>query len=213
MLGDVTQSTQFPIDNGGARVLDAIARAGGPRFPAYETIVTLQRAGMAERARLSDMARRPEQNVQLRGGDVIFVGREPRYFLAMGATGPLASSSPVNRRMPFEGEAISLGDALARAGGLQDDRADARAVFVFRNERPETARSLGGEVPANFTTMPTVYWVDMSDPAGLFLANGFPMRDQDVIFDSTAASVDVVKFLQVVIPFANTGIALGAVTR
>jgi polysaccharide export outer membrane protein len=214
VIGDVTTSTQFALDPAGERLLNALSRAGGPRYPAYETIITLQRGATVDRARLSDIARWPEQNVQLQGQDVVFVSREPRYFLALGATGPQASLSQTNRRMPFEGEGLNLADAIARAGGLQDDRADPRAVFVFRHERKRVLQGLGlpvdGEAMQNF---PTVYQVDMSEPSGMFLANGFPIRSKDIVFVSTAGSVDLLKFLQIVQPVANAGIAIELLSR
>ncbi|MGG5821626.1 polysaccharide biosynthesis/export family protein [Falsiroseomonas sp. HW251] len=213
VMGDVYTSLQFPLDPAGERLLNALSRAGGPRFPAYETVITLQRGRLVDRALLSDIAGRPEQNIQLRAGDVVFVSREPRYFLALGATGPMASLSPVNRRMPFEDTRLNLGDAIARAGGLQDDRADSRAVFVFRNERARVLAAIGLQVPPGNEELLTVYQADMSEPSGLFLANAFPMRNRDTMFVSAAAATDVQKVVNLLLPFANTGIAIGAVSN
>ena len=68
-------------------------------------------------------------------------------------------------------------DAIARAGGLQDDRANPSAVFLFRFEKPallgrfgvRTAQYAGAEVP-------TVYRVDLLNPVstkGLRNLDGF----------------------------------------
>lgn len=213
VMGDVFTSLQFPLDPAGERLLNALSRAGGPRFPAYETVVTLQRGSVVDRALLADIAGRPEQNIQLRAGDVVFVSREPRYFLALGATGPTATLSPVNRRMPFEDARLNLGDAIARAGGLQEDRADPRAVFVFRNERARVLQAIGVPVPSGIEELLTVYQADLSEPGGLFLANAFPMHSRDTMFVSAAAAVDVQKVVNLLLPFANTGIAIGAVSN
>ena len=207
IMGDVSNSIQFPLDPAGERILNALSRAGGPKFPAYETLVTLQRGEKVDRALLSDIAGRPGQNVQLRGGDVVFVSHELRYFLALGATGPSASLSPVNRRLPFEDTRLNLGDAIARAGGLQDDHADSRAVFVFRTERGNALRAMGLPIAANLDEVPTVYQADMSKPSGLFLANAFPMRNRDTMFVSNAGATDVNKVVQLALPFINAGIA------
>jgi polysaccharide export outer membrane protein len=72
------------LDPGGIRVLSAIARAGGPRNPAYETIVTIQRGGRTTQSSLSAIIRNPSQNVALMPGDVVFVSREQKIFLALG---------------------------------------------------------------------------------------------------------------------------------
>jgi polysaccharide export outer membrane protein len=37
VLGEVNTPTRFPANASGERLLDAIARAGGPRNPGYET--------------------------------------------------------------------------------------------------------------------------------------------------------------------------------
>ena len=87
VLGDVYLANRFSMDSSGERLLGAIARAGGPRFPAYETLVTLQRNGTAQTALLSEIAADPAQNIAMRQGDTVYVAHEPRYFLALGATG------------------------------------------------------------------------------------------------------------------------------
>ena len=68
-------------------MLGAIARAGGPKYPAYETYVTVQRGGRTDRALLSAIGDNPRQNIELQPGDAIYVSHEPRYFLTLGATG------------------------------------------------------------------------------------------------------------------------------
>src|SRR4051794_13336931 len=73
VLGEVTNGTHFTLDPGGARILEAIARAGGPRFPAYDSMVTLQRHGQVYHALLSEIAQSGRQNVELQSGDVVYV--------------------------------------------------------------------------------------------------------------------------------------------
>ena len=53
---------------------------------------------------------------------------QPKTFSAFGATGQ-------NAAITFTSERLSLSEALAKAGGLLDDRVDPRAVFLFRYER------------------------------------------------------------------------------
>ena len=131
VVGDVTTSTHFTLDPGGERVLSAVSRAAGPKFPSYETTVTIQRHGSSETALLSEIAVRPEQNVQLQPNDVVFVQHEPRYFLVFGATGNPTSLSTTNRRFAFGDTHLMLADALATAGGLEDDRSNPDAVFLL----------------------------------------------------------------------------------
>ncbi len=47
VLGDTTNATHFSLDPGGARILEAIARAGGPKFPAYSELIRWPCSAMA----------------------------------------------------------------------------------------------------------------------------------------------------------------------
>jgi polysaccharide export outer membrane protein len=69
----------------------------------------------------------PRQNIILQKGDVVSVSHQTKSFTVLGAT---AKNDEIN----FETSGISLMQALARAGGLNDNRADARGVFIFRYE-------------------------------------------------------------------------------
>ena len=203
VIGDVATGARFALDPGGEHLLGAISRAGGPRFPTYETTVTLQRDGTLHKALLSDIVSHPDQDIILRGGDSIVVSHEPRYFTALGATGNSTSFGPINRRFAFEDSQLTLVDALAKAGGLADDRANARAVFVYRFETRASLAALNLEVPSGMPDqVPTVYLVDLTDPAGFFLAGRMAMRGQDLVFVSNAPSTDLGKVLALVLPAA-----------
>lgn len=194
ITGEVGNAARFSLEPGGETVLGAIARAGGPRFPAYETTVTLQRGGRTEHALLSVIMTDPSQNVALQPGDGIYLAHTPRYFLAFGANGPAQSIGLVNRRFTFDDVHLSLADALAKAGGLEDDRANARAIFVYRFVRPSTEA-------ANAVT-PTIYMLDLTNPAGYFYANNFRVHNEDTLFVSNSPSTDLSKFLALVLPAA-----------
>ena len=202
VVGDVGGAARFSLDPGGETLLGAIARAGGPRFPDYETTVTLQRGGATQKARLSEIVERPDQNLLLVPGDTIYVSHDADFFLALGATGQATSLGPLDRRIAFGGTTITLADALAKAGGLEDDRANARACFVYRlNHKPD------GQVS---TSAPNIYLLDLRDPAGYFYASRFVMHPEDVIFVSNAPMTDLAKFLSLVLPAANSSSGFNA---
>jgi polysaccharide export outer membrane protein len=79
----------------------------------------------------------------------------------------------------FEAQGITLAQALARVGGLQDYRADPKGVFVFRVENG----------------LPTVYQMDLRNPAAFFSAREFPMRTKDVLYIANAPATELQKFL------------------
>lgn len=207
VTGDVNTSVRFGVDPGGSRLLGAIARAGGPRFPTYESVVTLQRGHSSEHALLADILDDPKQNIELEQNDSVIVTHEPRYFVALGAVGQSASvGTQLNNRFPFADRHLSLADAIARAGGLSDSQANPAAVFLFRFEHPDILRDLGVNVPADAKrNIPTVYRADFTNASSLFLANEVQMRPNDMIFVSNAPLTDYQKFLSIILPFAESG--------
>jgi polysaccharide export outer membrane protein len=214
VLGEIAGATAFSLDPGGVRILGAIAKAGGPKYPGYESMVTLQRDGQTQRALLSDIALDPRQNVQLKPSDTVYVSHEPRYFIAIGATGSATSLGPVDRRLPFQDSRITLADALGRAGGMEDDRANARGVFVFRFEPRATIAALGvADAAAMPPMVPTVYTLDQTDPAGFFHASRFWIRSEDLLYVANAPSTDLSKFLAIVLQASASAAAWSAATH
>jgi polysaccharide export outer membrane protein len=197
VLGDVTSPQRVTVDLAGLRLLEAIARAGGAKFPAFETVVTLQRRGRTEQVPLITVIRNPSQNVALQQGDSIVLTREPRSFLVLGATpAPGSIGGQNNRRFLFETENLTLAEALAKAGGLRTEQADARAVFIYRQESRETLRSLGVDVSQHKAErVPTIYQLDLASADGYFLATEFFIRDRDLVYISDAPAFEVAKVL------------------
>jgi polysaccharide export outer membrane protein len=205
VTGDVNSSTHFVMDPGGERLLGALARAGGPKYPPYESFVQLQRGNISEKVMLADIMRDPQQNIPLLPGDTIYVTRQQRYYLALGALGPGQFLGLVNRRLPFEDSHLSIADAIAKVGGISDDRANARAVFVYRFEPRDVLAKVGALGPADLPDrIATVYYLDMAEGGGYFLASKFPVRDEDLIYVSNSPSTDLTKFLALILPAAYT---------
>jgi polysaccharide export outer membrane protein len=107
-------------------------------------------------------------------------------------------------RVPFNSDHVTLAEAVGEAGGLNDLKADARGVFVFRYEDPAIYQTLHASQPKILGSpsptsagVPVVYKLDMKDPKGFFSAQRFVMRDHDVLYVSNAASVDLQKLLAV----------------
>ena len=121
----------------------------------------------------------------------------------MGATGQ-------NQEVQFEGQGISLAQAMARSGGVKDERADARGVFLFRFEDP---RALAAENTNGVKTadgkVPVIYRINLTDPTAFLTAQNFPMRNKDVLYVSNATSVELQKFLNILVsaiyPVVNAG--------
>lgn len=192
--GEVGQTARIPLSLGGDRILDVIATAGGSRAPAYDTFVRLTRGSSAVTVSLSQIVDDSGQNVFLRPDDQIFVIVDPRIYTAFGATAQ-------NSTFPFQTDRLTLAEAVGRAGGLLDSRANARGVFVFRYEKPENysiVRS-GRTAPSVLAGgVPVIYQLNLKDPNGYFAAQRFLMRDNDVIYVSNAPTTDLQKFLSII---------------
>jgi polysaccharide biosynthesis/export protein len=188
VLGDAVGSIRFPASASGERVLDAITRAG-LRAPGSDLWVMLERDGRRETVPFGALVYEPQNNIYVRPKDTIFIYREPQTFLAFGASGRQG-------QFPFEAWRISLAEAAAKAGGLNDIQADPASLFIYRGETRDVATALGIDcTPFAGPIIPVIYNVNLRDPAGYFQATKFEMRNKDVIYISNAASVDSTKFL------------------
>ena len=193
VVGEFASSTRMPLTAVGERLLDAVAAAGGVRQPVGKMTIQVTRGSSVQSLPLEIIIQDPLQNIFLQPGDVVTALFQPLSFTVLGATGK-------NEELNFETQGISLAQALARAGGLQDARADARGVFIFRFEDPlaldpatatQAVRTLEGKVPV-------VYRVDLKDPATFFVAQGFPIRNKDVLYVSNSPAVELQKFLNII---------------
>jgi polysaccharide export outer membrane protein len=200
VLGDVNSPAKLELNPGGERVLDVISRAGGISTPNAETTITLQRHGTIATVPFDMLLSSPKENIYVYPGDVIFANRDRRTYLAFGASG-------LNGRVDFDDSDLTLGEAVAKAGGLLDSRADPGQVFLYRLVSPKTASAMG--MPATAKSgkgFPVIFRVNMRDPSTYFLAQQFPMEDKDIIYVSNSNSVELVKFLDI-INSATSGIA------
>jgi polysaccharide export outer membrane protein len=124
---------------------------------------------------------------------VLTLVRDPQKFIAYGATG-------ANAEIPFDADGVTLAEALAKSGGLQDNRSDMRGVFVFRWETAAVARALdpASPLPKPGRLTPVVYRLDLSDPDSLFLEQRFRIANRDLIYVSNAPSTEVQKVFAVI---------------
>jgi polysaccharide export outer membrane protein len=197
VLGEVNNPMRFAIDPGGIRLMNAIARAGGPKYPAYEIKITIKRDGRTYEESMSTVVHRPSEDIYLTPGDVVYLARVPRIFMAFGSTLPPGSVGGINnRRFSFENDDMSLAEALAKAGGLDPTRADSKSFFVYRFEPKPLLESVGIDV-SQFPTKaaPAVYKFDLSKPDGIFLADTFKMRDHDLLVAAESPSTEFIKLM------------------
>ena len=160
--GEVNTPNRQPLTAVPLSLIEAINAAGGFTDDAEPRNVSIQRAGRIYQVDvqgfLSGGLR--QNNPVLRNGDVVSIPRrraEEAYLL-----GEVSRPDVVD----LSREQITLTQAITRRGGLQQTRADARGVLVFR---ADGARTL-------------VFQLDTSNPSGLLLGTRFVLEPGDVVY-------------------------------
>lgn len=223
--GDVRTPGVYPLTLRARSLLPVLALAGGATTDPDQAFVLVRRAieaGVLEgRIPLSAIYRRAVYNLPLRTGDVIILDQDRRYYNMMGSIGAPG-------RKTFSARDVSLMDAIAEAGGLKANEADPTGVFVFRFERPDVLnrilhkriqrpdtgpRNMVADIEeSELATLDAseegyrrvVYQMALDDPDALFHAQGFQLRDQDLIFVTTAPLVEWNRIINLVIPAVST---------
>lgn len=161
--GEVTAPNRQPLTSVPLSLVEAINAAGGFSDDADPRGVSVQRDGRIHRVDVSGFLEggMTQNNPVLRHGDVVNVPRrraEEAYLL-----GEVARPDVVD----LSREPITLTQAITRRGGLQQPRANARGVLVFR---------------ADGNNMTRVFQLDTSVPSGLLLGTRFVLEPGDVVY-------------------------------
>lgn len=174
VTGQVNEPGVFPVTNVPLRVLDVLSEAGGLNTTANWHDVILSRDGIDTHISVYDMLSNGDisQNIQLRDGDVLHVpdiGNQQIYV--MGEVNEPAA-------FPMANGQFSLTNAIARAGGIREESADASGIFVIRGN------------PEPNDTFATVYQLNAQNAAALVLGAQFMLQPADVVY-VTAAPVSL----------------------
>ncbi len=204
LSGEGVRGARIPLSTRGDRLLDVIAEDGGISTPASETFLELTRGRKTIRVPFQTLLNNPKENIFARPGDTLTVVRYPLSFTAVGATNS-------NANITFNAMGISLEEAIAKAAGFADSRADPEGVFVFRYEPIAVARSFPGITPAQaaLNLVPVVYLVNLRDPGSILLARKFFMHDKDIVYISNSPLNDLQKVLQLVSTVTSPLVSVG----
>jgi len=191
VLGEVRNPGRASVRPGAENLLDAIAAAGGPNRNIDDIRVTVNRDGTTYEAPLRKVLSEFDQNVRLKRGDQVNLVYAPRRYSSFGALGRVS-------QLEMPSGTLTLTGALGQLGGLDATTANARSVLVFRFERPEAARLVGVTLPPTPKGVPVIYRLDLSSPTGFFIANGFEIRPDDVIFVPRSSVTEMKTFFEFV---------------
>ncbi|MEQ3695703.1 MAG: polysaccharide export protein [Pseudomonadales bacterium] len=187
VTGEVRNPGRLPVTNVPLTLLEAVNRAGGlAEFAdwndvvltrgATETPVSLQRLMQA-----GDLS----QDYLLLDGDIVHVARnDGAKVFVMGSVAE-TSVVDINR------SELTLTEALANAGGLDELTADASGVFVIRGNE-------GGDKIAN------IYQLNMENSASLILASEFKLESRDVVYVATEPVAVWNRLIANLLPTAQT---------
>jgi polysaccharide biosynthesis/export protein len=159
-----------PITNVPLTVLDAISAAGGATDNANWHNITLTRQGQERSLSLYEMLKRGDltQNTLMQPGDILHVASaENQNISVMGQV-----RNPGN--IMTGRDRLSLTDALGRAGGVVETRAEPSGIFVIRGN------------PAGSEKMATVFQLDISNAVALNMGSYFPLQPHDVVYVTSA---------------------------
>jgi polysaccharide export outer membrane protein len=204
VVGEVNSSALLSLTPKGERILDAIAAVGGVKQAVNKITVQLTRGNIVQSLSLDKIIQDSRQNIKLEPGDVLTVFFQPNSFTVLGAT---VKNDEVN----FEGQGITLAQALGRVGGFNDNRADSKGLFIFRFEDPKSlSQKYKPEVLTSDGKAAIIYQVKMDDPATFFVAQNFPIKNKDVIYVANSPAAELQKFLNIIVsivyPLVNVGI-------
>lgn len=189
--GGVGKPGLYPLSLRGDTLLDVIAGSGGTSSAAYETVVNITRHDEIASSYLDHIQETPADNIYMRPGDLISIDKMPRTYSAFGA---------VERKgnIPFGAGNLNLIEAVGKASGLSDIRADASGVFLFRFEKRAAAERFSPKpIQVQGDLVPVIYRLNLRDPSQYFFAQAIAMQDRDVIYVADASTVALQKFLAI----------------
>ncbi|WP_083636014.1 polysaccharide biosynthesis/export family protein [Rhizobium gallicum] len=205
VLGDVRAPARIDVNPAGDRIIDVLARAGGPASPGYETFVTLERGTRKSTVFFDDILANTRENVYVHPDDTIYVYREAESFLAFGATnsGVVGASNKIN----FGSARITLAEGLAKVGGLDDTRADAKKVFIYRVMNRKQLANAGIDLTRfapTQTSIPVIFQIDFRNPSAYFAAQNFNLANKDILYVDNSGAYELTKFLSLVTNTTST---------
>lgn len=188
VAGDVNSPGRFSTLEGPLTVLDAINQAGGPKLEPYLVDVVVRNGKSADRYNYQDLLN--GLNFAVAPNAEIVLERARKRFVAMGAVNQPGLHD-------FPSQSPSLLEVLGSVGGLSEQKADARGVFIFR--LPETIAYDKTLARVTSKEKPLVFHLDMRDPTSMFLARQFLIHPEDAVYVTNAHVYEFQKMISPII--------------
>lgn len=170
LVSGVAKPGNYPLPDRNQTVLGLLAEAGGVPETMPNPQIRLSRGGTLYGVSMDRLLKHPDLDTTLRGGDKLFVERDERYFLSLGAAGKEA-------QIAFEQDVITALDAMALVGGLNDSRANPKGILILRDYAAKQLRQ-DGKGPDSERV---VFAFDLTNADGLFSAGEFQIQHRDLV--------------------------------
>ncbi|WP_175976061.1 polysaccharide biosynthesis/export family protein [Burkholderia sp. BCC1047] len=193
--GEVHTPGSQPVNDIPMTLYDAIGRAGGFSAAADQSRIVLVRDGVERRIDLTRMAEqgRNPSKIVLRNGDLVRVlARDESGVFVMGEV-----NKPVTA-LPMRNGRLTLSEAIAQAGSLNANTADAAQLYVVRGMQD---------------AQPQVYHLDARSPVAMVLANQFQLKPKDVVYVDGNGLVRFSRVLSLLLPAINAGLTAAIATK
>ena len=191
VLGEVREPGRQPLAANADRILDVLAASGGVARPPEDVLVAIQRDGQTFTAPLTAVTTDFGENIRLARGDQVNLIYKPRRYSTFGALGAVSQTE-------MGAGPLSLAGAISKVSGLDTNSANARAVLVFRFERPEVAAALGVSQAPTTRGVPIVYRLNLEEAEGFFIANNFQVQAEDILYVPRSGSAELGKFFTLI---------------
>jgi len=204
LTGDIGKSGVLPLTTEPLTLFDAVTRIGLAPTPDLETVVLIRDGerttySLERLFKLGDAT----QNVLLRQGDVLNFSRNlDRVVFVLGEVGGNTQGQSKAGRVEIGADGLSLGAALAQAGGLNQLTAKPTGVFVMR-----------GVTAADGKRSVQVFQLDASNATAYVLADRFKLQQRDFVYVTAAPVVRFNRVMSQVIPFASSFLIFNNLSR
>lgn len=169
LSGAIAKPGRYRLTLAREHLREYLAIAGGVAGEPEDFSVRMTRGSQTQEMRLSEVVVGSGDDVRLLPGDQVEVLRRPRTYTVFGASDKVSQIS-------FGAPSLSLAEAIARAGGPSDARANPRGIFLFRMSQGASGES----------ARPVIYRLNMMQPSSYFLAQQIALQDKDLIYFSNS---------------------------
>jgi polysaccharide export outer membrane protein len=183
--GEIKTPGLQPITDIPMTLYEALNRAGGVLPSADQSQIAIIREGKTYVINLQQLSQHGDSpsSIMLSNGDVVRVlSRDDNKVFVSGEV-----QQP--RSMVMHNGSLTLNEAIGEAGGINPQTGDGRQVYVIRNAGAE---------------QPLVFHLDTRSPAGLSLAEQFPLRAKDVVYVDAAPLATWHRVISLIFPSALT---------